>query len=181
MNNPWKQKNSKVVYENPWLSVREDAVVRPDGSDGIYGVVSMKVSGGYIVALNEDGQVPLVKLFRYPTQDATWEFPSGGVDKNDPEAGVKTELVEETGFAANRWVRIGGFYSMAGVGDEFVHVFLARELSDVGNDKQSNEGITEVHWVNFEDVAVMIRNGEFLDGPSIAAYFLAKDYLQNEA
>ncbi|MCA9391762.1 NUDIX hydrolase [candidate division WWE3 bacterium] len=181
MKNPWITRTSKIVYENSWIKVVEDEVVRPDGSNGIYGVVSLKSNGGYIVAVNDEGKTPLVRLFRYPTQTATWEFPSGGVDKDDPESGVKAELGEETGFSAAKWTRIGGFYSMAGIGDEYVYVFLAQGLKEVGNHKQSEEGITEVMWVDFDEIDKLIENGEFIDGPSIAAFYLVRRHLRNVA
>ena len=57
--NPWRTKSSRVAYENAWIRVREDHVIRPDGGPGIYGVVEIRPSAG-IVALNERDEVALV-------------------------------------------------------------------------------------------------------------------------
>lgn len=67
---------SRVVYENRWMRVREDAVRRRDGSDGIYGVVE-KPDFVVIVPMEEDGRLHLVQQFRYPVGGRYWEFPQG--------------------------------------------------------------------------------------------------------
>src|SRR5690349_3930080 len=63
--NPWKTKESRTVYKNPWISVREDQVVRPDGQDGIYGVVEFKNWAIGIVPVTENGDTFLVGQHRY--------------------------------------------------------------------------------------------------------------------
>ncbi len=54
--NPWKKIATQLIYENPWLRLREDKVIRPDGTPGIYGVVEIGRSAG-IVACNENDQI----------------------------------------------------------------------------------------------------------------------------
>src|SRR5260370_12789445 len=56
--NSWKTLGTRVMYANPWITVREDDVIRPDGKPGIYGVVEMRLSVG-IVALNDAGVIAL--------------------------------------------------------------------------------------------------------------------------
>ena len=69
MNNPWKTLSSKIMYENPWIKVREDAVVTPSGENGIYGVVEVQDSV-IVGAVNENNEIYLIYLFSYPSQ--TW-------------------------------------------------------------------------------------------------------------
>jgi hypothetical protein len=57
--NPWRKLESKTLYENQWLRLREDQVIRPDGNLGIYGVVEIRPSAG-IVALNKHDEIVLV-------------------------------------------------------------------------------------------------------------------------
>ena len=57
--NPWKTLSSRIAYSNPWMSVREDEVIRPDGNPGIYGVIETRIATG-VVALTPDGEVYLI-------------------------------------------------------------------------------------------------------------------------
>src|SRR5690606_33260933 len=79
----WQTKTSRTVYENPWIRVREDEVVRPDGSDGIFGVVDLQNEAAFVVALDDDDRVLLVHIDRY-TVGSSWEVISGGTDGEDP-------------------------------------------------------------------------------------------------
>ena len=75
--NPWKTLEQSVVYRNAWLRVREDKVIRPDGGEGIYGVVEIPPSIG-VVALNDRDEVALVGQWRYVNERYSWEIPRGG-------------------------------------------------------------------------------------------------------
>src|SRR5918911_1274624 len=61
--NPWVTKGTRVVYENPWIRVREDEVTQPDGNPGIYGVVEFQNKAVGVIAY-EDGYIYLVGQFR---------------------------------------------------------------------------------------------------------------------
>ena len=66
---------TRIVYQNRWMRVREDAIRRRDGSTGIYGVVEK--SDFVVIAPLEDGRLHLVLQFRYPVLVRYWEFPQG--------------------------------------------------------------------------------------------------------
>ena len=67
-----------AVYENPWIAVREDQVLRPDGQPGIYGVVHFKNRAVGVLPVDDDGRVWLVGQHRYPLDAYSWEIPEGG-------------------------------------------------------------------------------------------------------
>ena len=77
-NNPWKTISQSVVYENPWIKVQEDQVIRPDGLDGIYGVVNFKNKAVGVLPIDEEGFTYLVGQYRYPLGFYSWEIPEGG-------------------------------------------------------------------------------------------------------
>ena len=94
---------SRLVYENPWIRVREDQVLRPDGLPGIYGVVEFKNRAVGVLPVDHDGSVWLVGQYRYPLQAYSWEIPEGGSPESEsPEATAIRELREETGLTAGR-------------------------------------------------------------------------------
>ena len=80
--NPWQRRSSKLIYSNPWITVREDDVITPGGSPGIYGVVETRLAVG-VVALTDDNQIYLVGQYRYPVDEYSWEIPEGGSEVNE--------------------------------------------------------------------------------------------------
>src|SRR4028119_1135221 len=105
--NPWRVLGSRSVYENPWISVREDEVVRPDGAPGIYGVVHYKNTAVGVLPV-EDDHVYLVGQYRYPLERYSWEIPEGGCPEHeDPLQAARRELKEATGRDAARGGRPG--------------------------------------------------------------------------
>lgn len=80
--NPWRTLGSRRVYRNPWLTLREDTVIRPDGAEGIYSVVEMRTSYG-VAAVNDDNQIALVGQWRYVHNKHSLETPTGGSEQDE--------------------------------------------------------------------------------------------------
>ncbi len=107
-----------------------------------------------------------------------WEIPAGTLDLNEtPEACARRELVEETGFDADRWEKLGEITPLPGYSDERIHVFLATGLRPAERHLDEDEIIQE-HEVECEEALNMIRRGEIQDSKSIAGLFLAFDWLK---
>lgn len=163
----WQTNGSRVVYENAWISVREDAVTGPAG-DGIYGVVTMQHPAVFIVALDDRERVCVITLDRY-TVGRTIEVPAGGTDGEDPLIAAQRELLEETGFRADDWTAIGTMQALNGVTVATEHVFLARGLHAADGEARAEEGIDDVSWVPFDEALAMIADGRINDGETVAA------------
>lgn len=126
---PWRTIASRAVYRNPWITVTESDVTRPDGAPGIYGVIDAG-DNATIVALTEVGEVWMVQDFLYPIQRRAWQLPSGAIEPGeDPLEGARRELLEETGLAAGRWDKLGAFYLSPGVLTQRSYLYLARDLT----------------------------------------------------
>ncbi|MFK4760370.1 NUDIX domain-containing protein [Microbacterium sp. ZW T5_45] len=165
----WATHGSSTVYENAWISVREDRVKGPSG-DGIYGVVTMRHPAVFVVAVDSEGRVCLVTLDRYTTGPSI-EVPAGGSDGEDPLMAARRELLEETGFEASEWEFLGTMNALNGIADAPEHVFLATGLhrSEDATLSQAEEGIDAVDWVPFGDALTMVSEGRITDGETVAA------------
>lgn len=175
--NPWKTLQSKVVYSNPWITVREDDVLKPNGEPGIYGVVETRIATG-VVALTEDNELYLVGQYRYPTNVYSWEIIEGGADHGeDPLVAAKRELKEEGGLGAKRWetlaenIQLSNCYS-----SEVCFLYIARDLEDVPSSPEDTE-VLQLKKVPFKDAVEMVYSGEITDAVSILGILRAERYL----
>lgn len=166
--NPWRTTSSKEVYENDWIRVREDAVVRPDGLPGVYGVVHFKNVAVGVLAVEGD-EVYLVGQYRYPLGAYFWEIPEGGCPEGeDPLEAAKRELEEETGLRAERWVRGGEAHLSNSVSDEYAVWFLATGLTQGEQRPEGSERIT-VRRVKLDEALSMALGGRITDALSLLA------------
>jgi 8-oxo-dGTP pyrophosphatase MutT (NUDIX family) len=177
----WRTVASRTPYENRWIRIREDDVVMPDGSPGLYGVVEMRHPAVFIVALDDDDRVLLVELDRYTT-GRSFEVPAGGSEGEKPLEAARRELLEETGMVADEWTELGGLDALNGVAVAPAHVFLARRLRRADRSPQGagelsaaqhEEGIAGVRFVPFDTVLGMIAAGGLRDSETVAALALA--------
>ena len=167
--NPWTTRASRVVYENPWITVREDDVVRPDGGDGIYGVITTRVATG-VVALTDDDHVVLVGQWRYPLERYSWEIVEGGTDDGEaPMDAAARELREEAGFTAEHWEELGAPVHLSNCfSAEEGRLYLARGLVEVGDDPDGTEELAR-RLVPFDDVVGMVDDGTITDAMTVVA------------
>lgn len=166
--NPWETVTTREVYENNWISVREDSVIRPDGEAGIYGIVHFKNLAIGILAV-EDGDIYLVGQYRYPLDIYSWEIPEGGCPEGEePLAAAQRELEEETGLRAANWERLGEAHLSNSVTDELAIWFLATELTEGTRNPGGTEQL-EIRRVSFNQALEMALNGEITDAVSLLA------------
>lgn len=166
---PWRRLARRVAYENPWLTVWHDEVVRPDGSPGIYGVVHFRNLAAGVVAIDDADRVLLVGQHRYTLDAYSWEIPEGGVPAGeDALAGARRELREETGIVAATWRELRRFHLSNSVTDEEAVLFLATDLGQEDPDPEATEQLA-IRWVGFEDALAMALDGRITDAMTILA------------
>lgn len=168
----WERLSSRIVHNNPFYQVREDKVVKPNGSEGFYNVVQSK-GAVFIVALDEHQNVYLVELHRYTNNNLSIEVPAGGADGQDPLEAAKRELKEETGLTAASWKALGFVHPANGIIECKSYVFLAQELSQTNDNEQEEEGITRTLKVPIKEALLMIKDGKITDTESIAPLTMA--------
>lgn len=163
--NPWTTISTRNVYDNRWIGVREDAVLRPDGEQGIYGVVHFKHIAIGVLAV-EDDSIYLVGQYRYPLERFSWEIPEGGCGEDeDPLEAARRELEEETGLSAKRWRKLGESHLSNSVSDELAVWYVATELTQGESRPEGTEQL-EIRRVPLSDALRMVLNGEITDAIS---------------
>jgi 8-oxo-dGTP pyrophosphatase MutT (NUDIX family) len=168
-----RQVSSRVVYENRWMTVREDEIERPDGSHGVFGVIDKADFGLVIPAA--DGGFHLVEEFRYPIGRRTWSFPQGmvrGPGGADPERLARTELAEETGLRAGCLQRLGFLHGAHGMSGQGFHAWLATDLITGEPSREHEEQDMRSQWFSRGDFEQMIRDQRVTDDSTVAAYAL---------
>lgn len=170
--NPWKTLSSEVKYENPWISVREDQVIRPDGEPGIYGVVDCRIATG-VLALTEENELYLVGQYRYPLHCYSWEIIEGGAELDeDPMEACKRELQEEAGLVAAHWEPLGHELHLTNChSSEKGFLYVARGLMHVGDNPEGTEQL-QVKKVPWRQAVDMVMRGEITDAFSIMGILL---------
>jgi 8-oxo-dGTP pyrophosphatase MutT (NUDIX family) len=123
---------SETVFDGRVISLRRDTVAMPGGGDSVREVVAHPGAVA-VVALDDDGQVVLLRQYRHPVGRYLWELPAGlrDADGEPPLETAKRELAEEVQLAAERWSLLTTTYNSPGFSDELVLVYLAEGLSDV--------------------------------------------------
>jgi 8-oxo-dGTP pyrophosphatase MutT (NUDIX family) len=167
--NPWKTLSSRTHYENPWIRVREDQVIRPDGLPGIYGVVEFKNRAIGVLPVEDDGSVWLVGQYRYPLNAYSWEIPEGGCPESEsPEATARRELHEETGMTAGQIELLATSHLSNSVSDELGYLYRATDLHHGENNPEGTEQLT-VRRFEWSEVCRMLKAGEITDSLSVMA------------
>ncbi len=172
-----RQLSSRLIYENQWLSVREDRIERPDGSHGIYSVIDRPDFA--VVIASERGGFHLVDQYRYPIEGRFWEYPQGcfpGRREGDPEELARAELSEETGLRAGRMVPLGRLYAWHGASGQACSVFLATDLVAGQPHREHEEQDMRHQWFSRTEFETMIRDGRIRDNTTISAYTLLRLY-----
>nr|WP_221491476.1 NUDIX hydrolase [Crossiella cryophila] len=165
--------DTREVYANAWMTVREDGIRRADGSLGIYGVVDKP---DYALVIPMDGErLHLVEQYRYPLGLRRWEFPQGTAPDRaelDTAELAARELREETGLRAGRMVDLGLLDVAPGMSSQRGRVFLATELTAGEPARELEEQDMRTAWFARAEFEEMIASGQVTDAQSIAAYTL---------
>jgi ADP-ribose pyrophosphatase len=166
---PYSVTASTEQFRGNVFSVRTDTVRMPDGSTTKRDYLR-HTGAAAVVAIDDDGDVVLVRQYRHPVADVLWELPAGvlDVDGEDHRAAAGRELAEETGLVAGHIEPLIDFYPTPGYSDERIRIFLARDLAGVGPDfayeRSFEESAMTVHRFPMEQAMSMVDNGEIVNG-----------------
>jgi ADP-ribose pyrophosphatase len=124
--------------------------------------------------LIDKDKVILIRQFRFAINKEIWEIPAGMLRKGEkPEVGAKRELKEETGYEARKIKKIGEFYFTPGHSNEYMYLFLTRELKKGEQSLEKGEKIKEVKIFSKKEVLKMIKSRKIVDAKTILALFFS--------
>jgi len=174
---PFRTLSSREVWSCPWYRVRQDDIVTPNGQDGVYHVIE-KADAVWIVPVTADGQIAMVRQYRYTVDDWCWEIPAGSLKPGQTaDEAAQEELSEEVGGIAERLDFIGRFYPANGICNETGFFFLATGVA-LGATHHEAAEVMEVHLFTIEEALAMAQEGQITDGPSALALLLCADRLK---
>lgn len=169
----WKCRKSSIIFQHPRISIIEDEVVLPDGTVTQY----LKFGGGTGVTILaiKDSEILIQQEYSYPIDEVLYQFPGGGVKKDEsPEQAAVRELIEESGFFANKVRRLGWYYPNNRRSNAMMHVVLMEDVVEAEKKGGDKEEKIISKWVPETKLSEMIRNGDIVNYSMLAAWAMYK-------
>ena len=164
------------VFDGKLLKVHRDRVRLPDGSEGTREYIRHPGAVA-IVPIFDDGRLLLERQFRYPHRREFIEVPAGKLEPNEPHlATARRELLEETGYSAGEWTRLGVIHTAIAYTDEAIELFLARKLRREHAGQLDAGEFVDTLIVAFDEAIAMIRDGRVTDAKTVAALLWFKAF-----
>lgn len=160
----WKLIKKNIVYQNNFLTLREDEVIDPNGNPKKWNLLEAGYGSVVIVPVNEKGEFILIGQERYATDEFSWEFPGGGIKKGEnPRAAAERELAEEAGVSAGKLTQLLSYYPLNSVMNQTSYVFLAENLTEnLTANKDAHEKI-EKRFIGKDMLLKEIKEGKIKD------------------
>jgi len=166
----WPVVSNEKLAEGTVVSVRRDVVRMPDGEEVGREVVEHPGAVG-ILAMDEAGQVLLIRQYRHPVGRQLWEIPAGlrDVAGEPPLATAQRELLEEAGYLAADWQVLADFFTSPGITSERLRVYLARGMTSVPDAERQyvpnhEEAHLRIEWAPLDVVVSRILAGNLHNG-----------------
>ncbi len=158
--------SSKEVFNGKLLHVFYDEARLPNGEIGSREWIKHPGACA-VVPVFENGDIMLIKQFRYPVSQIFWEVPAGKIDSGEPQdVTAARELKEEAGLEAGELEYVGHFYPGIGYSDEVIHIYLAHDLSITNQETDEDEFVLSER-IPFEEAVKMVHSGEINDGKTV--------------
>jgi ADP-ribose pyrophosphatase len=171
-----KKLSSQTIYQGRIIHVHLDEVELPNGKTSKRELVTHPGAVA-VVAMDNNGNVLLVRQYRHAAQRILLEIPAGTLKANEnPDDCVGRELQEETGYKPGKLEKLGGIFVAPGYSTEYIHLYLATQLVESRLDMDEDEFI-EVERMALDKAVELIHSGEIADGKSVSALLMVKDKL----
>ena len=163
-------------YHGVVVDLTEDIVQLPNGATTVREVVHHP-GGVCVAAVDGDGNVAMVRQYRYPFSRHLLELPAGKLEKGeDPFDAVKRELSEETGLEAEHWQSLGAMYVSPGISTETLYLYLATGLRQGAAHPDPNEFL-DVEKHPLSELVGLVRDGTIRDAKTVVGVLKAASIL----
>jgi ADP-ribose pyrophosphatase len=161
----------EIVHVGRKIRVAVDTTTTPDGQT-IRRDVILHPGAVVILPVIDRGHVCLLRNHRWVVGETLWELPAGTLEPGEElEPAARRELLEETGYQADRWRYLGYLFASPGVLDEKLHLFVAEGLTPGPNRPEADEQLEPV-TVPFGEAVRMCLDGRIKDAKTVTALLL---------
>ncbi|MBR1729190.1 MAG: NUDIX hydrolase [Selenomonadaceae bacterium] len=176
-----KKISSENVFDGVLLHVKKDTVELPNGHQAPREWIKHPGAAA-VIPLLPDGNIILVKQFRYPIGQVTLEIPAGKLDAEgeDPLDCANRELSEETGYTAGKIWKLTSIATTVGFSNEWIHIYAAEDLTPGKQHPDDDEFINYLK-VPLNDAVKMVEEGKIFDSKSVIAILFLSKYVSNKS
>lgn len=169
--------NSERIFDGTLLHVRKDTVRLPNGKETVREWVHHPGAAAVLPVL-PNGNVILVRQYRYPIGKVTLEVPAGKLDKagENPLHCAQRELSEETGYTAALYDKLTTIATTVGFSNEYIHLYLATELSS-GQQHTDEDEFVNVLQMPLAEALTRVKKGEIIDAKTIVSLMMGAERL----
>ena len=166
-----KVKKSETIYDGKIFTVKKEVVELPDGSEAERETV-VHVGGVGVIAINDEGKIPMVRQYRNGIEEVTLEIPAGKLERGeDPKLCGRRELKEETGYSAKKFELLFRMAPTPAYCGEILYVFRAEGLEFEGQKLDTDEYL-EIEYYTPEELKAMVYDGTIIDAKTMAAVMM---------
>jgi ADP-ribose pyrophosphatase len=168
----------RLLFKGRKFDFEVNKLLLPNGAENEWECIRHP-GGALAVPVTAEGQLVLIRQYRFAVQGRLLEFPAGTIEVNeDPSLTIKREIEEETGYCAKTWRNLGKFPLAPGYSDEYIYAFLAEDLEKLEQPPpQDDDEDIEVVLMSPQELETLIFQGVAIDSKSISSYFLARPFL----
>lgn len=172
-----KVNNRTIVYHGKIFELIRENITLENGTTTDVEFIEHPGAAAIIPFL-DDNRIVLLKQYRHALKKYIWEIPAGTLDPHEKIIDcAKRELIEETGYSASGWQKLGEITPVPGYSNERIHIYLATKLQPAEQHLDADE-VIQVQEVEFTKALEMIGNGKIQDAKSIAGLFMASAWLK---
>ena len=169
---PWDTLATETLLDTPWRTFRRDRVRLHSGTEITYNYVETPAAA-WVVPLLADGQIALIRQYRYPVRRWVWEVPAGAIGDEAPLAAARRELAEEIGGHCRELRPVGRFYSSTAHLTLAAHVFLALDVELARHERELTE-LLELVVMPADEAFARARSGAIDEGQSALALLMCE-------
>ena len=167
--------STKTIYEGKVFDLRQDQVRMPNGNQARFDIIDHPPAVT-VLPVDEENHIWFIRQYRHATGGEILELPAGVVDEGEPpEICARREIREEIGMSAGSLRRLGGFYLAPGYSTEYMHIFLAQNLTPDPLPGDIDEFL-HVEKIPLAEIDPYIQSGRIQDAKTIAALMLARPH-----